>query len=118
MCSSDEINILLQSTCNRLCHLMALLIHKKSCYIPNSILPYLLSLQQMGVGPLTVNATAGRIVKIVQSFYQASINRTLVTQRLIMTFCSQFSVLMGQPLDPVAQHHWYNQLQSLNVENR
>lgn len=118
MCSSDEINILLQSKCNRLCHLMALLMHKKCCHIPNSVLPYALSLQQMGVGPLTVNSTAARIVKIVQSFYQASINRTLVTQRLIMTLCSQFSVLMGEPLNPGAQHQWYNQLQSLNVENR
>lgn len=70
------------------------------------------------MGPLTGNATAARIVKIVQSFYQASINHTLVAQRLIRTFSSLFSVWMGQPLSPGAQHHWYKQLQSLNVENR
>lgn len=72
----------------------------------------------MGMGPMTVTATAARIVKIVQSFYEASINRTLVTQGLIMTFSNQFSVLLGQPLNPEAQHHWYNQLQSLYLESR
>lgn len=97
---------------------MALLLHKESCLIPKYVLSYMLSLQQMHVGPLAGNATAARIVKIVQSFYQASINRTLATQRLIMTFSSLFSVWMGQPLNSVAQHHWYKQLQSLNMENR
>lgn len=103
-----------QSTFNIFCHLVALLLHKESCLIP--VLSCMLSLHQMG--PLTGNATAARIVKIVQSFYQASINHTLVTQRLIMNFSSLFSVLMGQPLSPGAQHHWYKQLQSLYVENR
>lgn len=120
VCSSDEINIRSQSKFNRFCHLVALLLHKESCLIPAlsliPVLSYMLSLHQMG--PLTGNATAERIVKIVQSFYQASINHTLVTQRLIMNFSSLFSVWMGQPLNPGAQHHWYKQLQSLNVENR
>lgn len=110
--------MLLQSKIIGYCHLVALLMHSKSCHIPNSVLSYLLSVQLMGVGPMTVNATAARIVKIVQSFYQASINHTLVTQRLIMIFSNQFSVLMSQPLNPEAQRHWYNQLQSLYLENR
>lgn len=72
----------------------------------------------MGAGPMTVNTTAARIVEIVQSFYQAGINHTYVTQSLIMTFSNQFSVLMGQPLNHEAQRHWYNQLQSLYLESR
>lgn len=78
----------------------------------------MLSVQQEGVGPMTVNATAARIVKILQSFYQANVNRTYVTERLIMTFSSQCSILLGQPLTPQAQLHWYNQLQSLYLETR
>lgn len=72
----------------------------------------------MGVGPMTVNTTAARIVAIVQSFYQAGINQTYVTQSLIMTFCNQFSLLMGQPLNHEAQLNWYNQLRRLNLESR
>lgn len=72
----------------------------------------------MGVGPMTLNATAARIVEIVQSFYQAGINHTHVTQSLIITFSNQFSVLMGQPLNHDAQRHWYNRLQSLYLESR
>lgn len=71
----------------------------------------------MGVGT-TVNATAARIVRIVQSFYQASNTHTLVTQRLIEAFSNQFFFLLGQPLNTEAQHHWYNQLQKLYLESR
>lgn len=114
--SSDKIQMFF-SKLDRLCHLGALLIHKES-HILNSVLSYMFSAQQMGVGPTTVNATAARIVKIVQSFYQASINRTRVTKNLIMTFSNQFSLLMGQPLNPEAQHHWYSGFQSLYLESR
>lgn len=115
---SDQIKKLLQSKMFRYYHLVALLMHSKRCHVPNSVLSFLLSVQLMSVGPTTVNATAARIVKIVQSFYEASINHTLVTQRLIMTFSNQFSVLMGQPFNPEALHHLYNQLQSLYLESR
>ena len=76
----------------RYCHLVAVLIRSERCYIPKC--SFLLFVQLMGVGPMTVNATAASIVTIVQSFYQASINHTLVIQRLIMTISNQFSVLM------------------------
>lgn len=114
--SSDKIKMFL-SKLDRLCHLVALLIHKKS-HILNSVLSYMFSAQQMGVGPMTVNATAARIVRIVQSFYHASINRTRVTENLIMTFSNEFSLLMNQSLNPEAQHQLYNHLQSLYLESR
>ncbi|XP_070831676.1 uncharacterized protein abca12 [Chaetodon trifascialis] len=76
-----------------------------------------LNMNHMNVGPMTVNATAARIVKAVQSYYQVSMNRTLVTQQLIMTFCNQLSMLAGQPLNPEAQLHWYNQLQHMQLQN-
>lgn len=117
-CPSDEIKMLLQSKNIRYCHLVALLMHSKNCHIPNSVLSYLLSVQLMSVGPMTVNATAARIVKTVQSFYETSINHTLVTRRLIMTFSNQFSVMLAQSLNPEAQRHWCNQLQSLYLESR
>lgn len=67
---------------------------------------------------MTVNATAARIVRAVQSYYQVSMNHTLVTQQLIMAFSSQLSMLAGQPLSPEAQLHWYNQLQHMQLQNR
>nr|XP_046260291.1 glucosylceramide transporter ABCA12 [Scatophagus argus] len=76
-----------------------------------------LNMSYMGVGPMTVNATAARIVEAVQSLYQVSINHTLVTQQLIMTFSSQLYVLTGQPLSPEAQLHWYSQLQNMQLQN-
>lgn len=78
----------------------------------------MLSVQHMGVGPMTVNATADRIVKAVQFLYQASMNRTLVALQLFMNFSSQFSNLTGQPLSPEAQLHWYQQLQNVQLQNR
>uniref|UniRef100_A0A8C4EJC6 ATP-binding cassette, sub-family A (ABC1), member 12 n=1 Tax=Dicentrarchus labrax TaxID=13489 RepID=A0A8C4EJC6_DICLA len=69
----------------------------------------------MDVAPVTVNATASRLVKIVQSIYQVIINRTVVTEHLIMTLTSQLSALTDQPLSPEAQHQWYNQLQDMHT---
>lgn len=76
-----------------------------------------LNMNHMSVGPMTVNATAARIVRAVQSYYQVSMNHTLVTQQLIMAFSSQLSMLAGQPLSPEAQLHWYNQLQQMQLQN-
>lgn len=78
----------------------------------------MLSVQHMGVGPMTVSATAARIVKTVQSLYQVSINHTLVTEQLIKTFSRQFLMLAGQPLSPQAELHWYQQLQDMQLQNR
>ncbi len=78
----------------------------------------MLSLQHMGVGPMTVSATAARIVKTVRSLYQVSINRTLVTEQLIMAFSRQLSMLVGQPLSPEAELYWYKQLQDMQLQNR
>lgn len=78
----------------------------------------MLSVQHMDVGPMTVSATAARIVKTVQSLYQVSVNQTLVTEQLITAFCSQFSTLAGQPLSPEAKLYWYKQLQDMQLQNR
>lgn len=72
----------------------------------------------MDVGPMTVSATAARIVKTVQSLYEVSINRTLVTEQLIMAFSRQFLMLAGQPLSPEAELYWYKQLQDMQLQNR
>ncbi|XP_040913792.1 ATP-binding cassette sub-family A member 12 [Toxotes jaculatrix] len=71
----------------------------------------------MGVGPMTVSATAARIVKAIQSLYQVDVNQTRVTEQLIVAFSSQFSMLAGQPLSPEAQLYWYKQLQDMQLQN-
>ncbi|XP_051259487.1 uncharacterized protein abca12 isoform X9 [Dicentrarchus labrax] len=76
-----------------------------------------MNMSHMDVAPVTVNATASRLVKIVQSIYQVIINRTVVTEHLIMTLTSQLSALTDQPLSPEAQHQWYNQLQDMQLQN-
>ncbi|KAM4558332.1 uncharacterized protein abca12 [Odontesthes bonariensis] len=76
-----------------------------------------LNMNHMGVGPMSVNAASGRIIKIVQSLYQVSINRTLVIQQFINTFSSKLSGLAGQPLSPEAQAYWYEQLQDMQLQN-
>ncbi|XP_040004739.1 ATP-binding cassette sub-family A member 12 [Xiphias gladius] len=76
-----------------------------------------LNMSHMDVGPMTVSATAARIVKTVQSLYQVSVNQTLVTEQLITAFCSQFSTLAGQPLSPEAKLYWYKQLQDMQLQN-
>ncbi|XP_050926506.1 LOW QUALITY PROTEIN: glucosylceramide transporter ABCA12 [Lates calcarifer] len=76
-----------------------------------------LSMSHMDVGPVTVSAAAARIVMTVQLLYQASVNRTLVTQQLIMTFSSQLSMLTGQPMSPEDQLYWYKQLQDMQLQN-
>lgn len=78
----------------------------------------MLSIQDMGVGPMTVNATATRIVRNIQSLYQVSVNRTLVTYQLIKTFSDLLLNLTGQPLSTEATLHWYNQLQIMQLQCR
>lgn len=78
----------------------------------------LLSVQHMGVGPMAVNATAARIVQTLQSFYQANRDHAHVTEMLVMNISNQIFILTGQPLSHEAQHHWYNQLQVMHLENR
>ncbi|CAJ1079858.1 uncharacterized protein abca12 [Xyrichtys novacula] len=76
-----------------------------------------LNMSHMGVGSMTVDATAARIVRTLQSLYQVSINRTLVAEKLIMTFSNHLNMLTGQPLSPEAQHYWYMQLQDMQLQN-
>lgn len=78
----------------------------------------MVSLQHMGGGLMTVNATAATIIKTVQSLYQANINRTLMTEQLVMAFFSQLSKLTGQPLNSETQHHWFKQLQAMQLQYR
>jgi len=84
----------------------------------NSPFLLLVSVQHMGLGPMSVNAASGRIIKIIQPLYQVSINRTLVIQQFINTFSSKLSGLAGQPLSPEAQAYWYEQLQDMQLQNR
>ncbi|KAL7385149.1 hypothetical protein ABVT39_016568 [Epinephelus coioides] len=76
-----------------------------------------MNMSHMGVGPMTVSATAARIVRSIQSLYQVNINSTLVTGQLIEAFISQLSVLAGQPLSHEAQLHWFEQLQNMHLQN-
>uniref|UniRef100_A0A665XAY9 ATP-binding cassette, sub-family A (ABC1), member 12 n=1 Tax=Echeneis naucrates TaxID=173247 RepID=A0A665XAY9_ECHNA len=76
-----------------------------------------LELSHMGGRPMTANATAARIVKTIESLYQASVNTKHVTEQLIMTFFSQLSMLAGQPLSSEAQHQWFQQLQDMQLQN-
>ena len=76
------------------------------------------SVQHMGVGPMSVSAAAGRIVKTAQSLYQVNINHTHTIEQFIMAFSSQLSGLTGQPLSPEAQMYWYKQLQDMQLQNR
>ncbi|XP_033473300.2 uncharacterized protein abca12 [Epinephelus lanceolatus] len=76
-----------------------------------------MNMSHMGVGPMTVSATAARIVRSIQSLYQVNINSTLVTGQLIEAFISQLSVLAGQPLSHEAQLHWFKQLQNMQLQN-
>ncbi|XP_071381008.1 uncharacterized protein abca12 [Centroberyx affinis] len=75
-----------------------------------------LNMSHMGVGPATASATAAKIVAAVQSLYQVNVNRSLVTEQLIMAFSSQLSMLAGQPLSPEAQLHWYKQFQDMQLQ--
>ncbi|KAM8855240.1 uncharacterized protein abca12 [Spinachia spinachia] len=76
-----------------------------------------MNVSDMGAGPMSASAASARIVGIVQSLYQANVNRTLVTEQLIADFSSQISELTSQPLSPEAQHHWYQQLQDVQLQN-
>uniref|UniRef100_UPI003AAEC31A uncharacterized protein abca12 n=1 Tax=Centroberyx gerrardi TaxID=166262 RepID=UPI003AAEC31A len=75
-----------------------------------------LNMSHMGVGPASASATAAKIVAAVQSLYQVNVNRSLVTEQLIMVFSSQLSMLAGQPLSPEAQLHWYKQFQDMQLQ--
>nr|XP_040057060.1 ATP-binding cassette sub-family A member 12 [Gasterosteus aculeatus aculeatus] len=77
-----------------------------------------MNMSDMGTGPESVSATSGRIVRVVQSFYQVNINSTLVTEQLVAAFSSQISQLTSQPLSPEAQLHWNQQLQDMQLQNR
>lgn len=78
----------------------------------------MVSLQHMGGGPMTVNATAATIVKTVRSLYQVNVNRTHMMEQLVMGFFSQLSKLTGQPLNYETQHHWLKQLQAMQLQYR
>ncbi|KAL7385147.1 hypothetical protein ABVT39_016568 [Epinephelus coioides] len=82
----------------------------------NSVYAHM-NMSHMGVGPMTVSATAARIVRSIQSLYQVNINSTLATGHLIEAFISQLSVLAGQPLSHEAQLHWFKQLQNMQLQN-
>ncbi|KAG7503728.1 ATP-binding cassette sub-family A member 12 [Solea senegalensis] len=71
----------------------------------------------MGVEPMTANATAARIVKIIWSMYQVTLNQTHVTEELIMAVSDRLSILAGWPLNPEVQHYWYKQLQGVQLQN-
>ncbi|XP_041662328.1 ATP-binding cassette sub-family A member 12 [Cheilinus undulatus] len=76
-----------------------------------------LNMSHMNMGPMTVDATAERIVKTLQSIYQVSLNRSYVAQDLIMAFSSHLSMLTGRPLSAEAQLHWLKQLQKMQMLN-
>ncbi|XP_034059961.1 ATP-binding cassette sub-family A member 12 [Gymnodraco acuticeps] len=77
----------------------------------------LMNTSHMGVGPMTVSATAARIVKSVQSLYHANMNSSIVSQQLIMVIVSQLSGFTGQSLSPEAELYWYKQLQDVQLLN-
>uniref|UniRef100_A0A8D3AAC7 ATP binding cassette subfamily A member 12 n=1 Tax=Scophthalmus maximus TaxID=52904 RepID=A0A8D3AAC7_SCOMX len=76
------------------------------------------NMTHMGVGPMTVNATAAKIVTAMQTLYHVGVNRTLVTEQLVEAFSYQISTLAGQPLSLQAQHNWFKQLQDAQLQNR
>ncbi|KAK2839662.1 hypothetical protein Q5P01_013402 [Channa striata] len=76
-----------------------------------------LNITHTGAGPVTVKATAVRIVNTLQSVYQAGVNQTLVTEKLIWAFANQLTVLASQPLSPEAELYWKNQLQDMQLDN-
>ncbi|XP_023284363.1 ATP-binding cassette sub-family A member 12 [Seriola lalandi dorsalis] len=76
-----------------------------------------LNMSHMGVRPMNVSATAAAIVKNIQLLYQGNVNATRVTEQLIMTLCSQFSMLAGQPLSLEAQSYWLEHLQEMQLQN-
>ncbi|XP_008296369.1 ATP-binding cassette sub-family A member 12 [Stegastes partitus] len=76
-----------------------------------------LNTTHMGVGPISVSAAAARIVKSVQSLYDVSIYRTVVAEKLVMTFFKQLSMLTDLPLSPGAQHYLFKQLQDMQAQN-
>ncbi|KAG7227448.1 hypothetical protein INR49_005262 [Caranx melampygus] len=71
----------------------------------------------MGERPMTASATAARIVKNIQSLFQSNVNSARVTEQLIMTISSQFSMLTGQPLSPETQLYWQNQILDMQLQN-
>ncbi|XP_047193227.1 glucosylceramide transporter ABCA12 isoform X2 [Scophthalmus maximus] len=75
------------------------------------------NMTHMGVGPMTVNATAAKIVTAMQTLYHVGVNRTLVTEQLVEAFSYQISTLAGQPLSLQAQHNWFKQLQDAQLQN-
>lgn len=77
-----------------------------------------LSVQHTGEGPMTPSATAARIVKNIQALVQGYVNSARVTEQLIMTISSQFSMLTGRPLSPEAQLYWQNQVLNMQLQNR
>ncbi|XP_037646004.1 ATP-binding cassette sub-family A member 12 isoform X9 [Sebastes umbrosus] len=76
-----------------------------------------MNMSQMGGGPMNVSTTSAGIVKAVQSFYQANINSSLVTERVISAILSQLSQLAGRPLSHEAQLYLYKQLQDMQLQN-
>ncbi|KAM7380664.1 hypothetical protein PAMP_003942 [Pampus punctatissimus] len=76
-----------------------------------------MNMSHMNVDPMTASATAAKLVTSVQSLYQVFINRTLVTEQLIMAFSSQLTALTHQPLSPEAHLYWYKQLQVMQLQN-
>lgn len=97
---------------------MAVLIRKESAVFLTSPPCRVLSVQHVDVGPTTASATAARIVRTVRSLYEVNVNRSHVTEQLIMVFASQLSDLGGRPLSPEAELHLYMQLQQLQMQDR
>uniref|UniRef100_A0A673B806 ATP-binding cassette, sub-family A (ABC1), member 12 n=1 Tax=Sphaeramia orbicularis TaxID=375764 RepID=A0A673B806_9TELE len=76
-----------------------------------------MNMTHTGMGPVTVNATAARIVKTVQSFYYVSVNQSHVLEQFVMTFSRHLDEIAGQPLSPEAQLYWYKHLQDMQLED-
>ncbi|XP_068602787.1 glucosylceramide transporter ABCA12 [Brachionichthys hirsutus] len=76
-----------------------------------------LNMSQTHVGPVTANATVARVVSMVHTVFQITINSTRVTQQLVMSFSNEVNVLTGWPLSPEAQLCFTNMIQHILLQN-
>lgn len=70
------------------------------------------------MGPVSPNAAAARIVRSVQSFYQADMTQSHVTDQFTEVFFSQLNALLDQPLSPEAERNLNKQLQDMQLQSR
>ncbi|KAK5599121.1 hypothetical protein CRENBAI_025848 [Crenichthys baileyi] len=76
-----------------------------------------MNMSHMGMEPISVSLAAGRIVKILQSLYHVSINRTDVIEQFIVTLSSQLHQLTGLHLSHEGQNYWYKLLQDMQLQS-